>query len=95
MAKEQPMTDELTGAPGEQRSFEVLYEELESVVRRLEAGDLPLTESLQLFERGTRVAEQCNILLEQVELRVQLLTAGPNGEPSVSPLVSGTDEICP
>jgi exodeoxyribonuclease VII small subunit len=60
-------------------SFEELYRELEETVRRLESGDLGLAESLALFERGTRLAEQCNALLDQAELRVRQLTAQPDG----------------
>jgi exodeoxyribonuclease VII small subunit len=64
--------------PNEQ-SFEVLCRELEDTVRKLEAGDLPLSETLALFERGTQLAEQCNALLDDAELRVRQLTARPNG----------------
>lgn len=60
-------------------SFEELYHELEETVRRLEAGDLTLDESLALFERGTLLAEQCNSLLDGAELRVRQLTTRPDG----------------
>jgi exodeoxyribonuclease VII small subunit len=59
--------------------FEELYRELEETVRRLEAGDLTLDESLALFERGTLLAEQCNSLLDRAELRVRQLTTRPDG----------------
>ena len=62
-----------------QRSFEDLYRELEATVRRLEAGELTLDESLELFERATILTEQCNILLDSAELRVRQLTARPDG----------------
>ena len=54
-------------------AFEQLYRELEDTVRRLEAGDLTLEESLTLFERATALAEQCNALLDRAELRVRQL----------------------
>jgi len=60
-------------------SFEDLYRELEETVRKLESGDLPLAEALALFEGGTRLAEQCNALLDGAELRVRQLTARPDG----------------
>jgi exodeoxyribonuclease VII small subunit len=41
-------------------TFEELYRELEASVRRLEAGELSLEESLALFERASQLAEQCN-----------------------------------
>jgi|YNPNPStandDraft_1061719.scaffolds.fasta_scaffold19558_4 exodeoxyribonuclease VII small subunit len=62
-----------------ERSFEELYRELEETVRRLEAGDLSLEESLALFERGTQLAEQCNALLDRAELRVRQLTRREDG----------------
>jgi exodeoxyribonuclease VII small subunit len=66
-------------------SFETLYRELEDTVRRLETGDLSLAESLALFERGTALAEQCNALLDQAELRVRQLTTRPNGNLEAEP----------
>ena len=62
-----------------ERSFEELYRDLEGIVRQLEAGDLPLAESLALFERATVLAETCNSLLDHAELRVRQLTAGVDG----------------
>lgn len=62
-------------------SFESLYRELEETVRRLEAGDLSLEESLALYARATALVEQCNALLDRAELRVRQVTARPNGEP--------------
>lgn len=62
-----------------ERSFEELYRELEETVRRLEAGDLSLEESLALFERGTQLAEQCNALLDRAELRVRQLIRREDG----------------
>lgn len=61
----------------EKPSFEQLYAELEEIVRRLETGDLPLAESLSLFERSAALAEQCNALLDDAELRVRELTQAP------------------
>jgi exodeoxyribonuclease VII small subunit len=62
-----------------QPTFEDLYRELEETVRRLEAGDLTLDESLALFERGATLAERCNVLLDSAELRVRQLTTRPDG----------------
>lgn len=62
-----------------EKSFEELYRELEDTVRKLESGDLPLAESLALFARSTQLAEQCNALLDDAELRVRQLTAQPDG----------------
>jgi exodeoxyribonuclease VII small subunit len=66
-------------------SFEDLYRELEDTVRKLESGDLPLAESLALFERSTQLTEQCNALLDDAELRVRQLTARPDGSQDTQP----------
>jgi exodeoxyribonuclease VII small subunit len=66
-------------------SFEELFHELEETVRRLEAGDLTLDESLALFERGTDLADRCNVLLDSAELRVRQLTTRPNGSTESEP----------
>jgi exodeoxyribonuclease VII small subunit len=62
-------------APGEQpvESFETCLEELEQVVKQLEAGDLPLERALQLFERGMGLSETCRKQLEEAETRVEML----------------------
>lgn len=66
-------------------SFEDLYRELEATVRKLEAGDLSLAESLALFEHSTRLAEQCNALLDAAELRVRQLAVRPDGSRVAEP----------
>ena len=53
----------------ESLSFEAAYAELESIVTRLDAGDLPLEDSVTPFERGKRLSEYCQRLLDQAELR--------------------------
>jgi len=78
------MSDELT--------FEDLYRELEDAVRRLEVGDLPLAESLALFERSTALAEQCNRLLDEAELRVRQLTTRPDGSLDAAPFAGWQNE---
>jgi exodeoxyribonuclease VII small subunit len=54
-------------------SFEACLDELEKVVKDLEAGDLTLERSLALFERGTALSETCRKQLEQAETRVEEL----------------------
>ncbi|MBK8030278.1 MAG: exodeoxyribonuclease VII small subunit [Anaerolineae bacterium] len=56
-------------------SFEAAYAELESIVTRLDAGDLPLEDSVTLFERGKRLSEYCQRLLDQAELRITQIGA--------------------
>jgi exodeoxyribonuclease VII small subunit len=54
-------------------SFETSLEELEKVVKELEAGDLSLERSLELFERGMTLSESCRKQLEEAETRVEML----------------------
>lgn len=68
-----------------EKSFEELYRELEDTVRKLESGDLPLAESLALFDLSVRLAEQCNALLDNAELRVRQLMARPDGSQETQP----------
>jgi exodeoxyribonuclease VII small subunit len=78
------MTEEVM-PPEPQHTFEELYRELEETVRRLEAGDLTLDESLALFEQGTLLAEKCNTLLDSAELRVRQLTTRSDGSVETEP----------
>jgi exodeoxyribonuclease VII small subunit len=60
----------------EKLSFEESLRELESIVRRLEGADLPLDESLRLFERGQALAARCGALLDAAELKVRQIAPG-------------------
>jgi exodeoxyribonuclease VII small subunit len=53
--------------------FEAAMTELESVVERLERGDLPLEESLKAFERGVTLTRVCQTALKDAEQKVQIL----------------------
>jgi len=61
------------GADKPVESFEASLEELEKVVKELEAGDLPLERALQLFERGVGLSDACRKQLEEAETRVEVL----------------------
>ena len=64
--------------------FEQALGELETVVERLEHGDLPLEEALKQFERGVELARSCQVSLEQAEQKVAILlkkTADAEPEP--------------
>ena len=56
-------------------TFEEALEELEETVAQLEMGDLTLEESLRLFERGQKLTDHCNEILENASLRVEQLTS--------------------
>ena len=71
MAKD---TQKQTGADDGADSFEAWLEELESVVEKMEQGDLSLENSLTLFERGMSLSERCQKALEQAEQKVRILS---------------------
>lgn len=52
-------------------SFEEAFAELETIVERLENGDQPLEDAMQLYERGQQLTAYCQSLLEGAELRVR------------------------
>jgi exodeoxyribonuclease VII small subunit len=67
------------GAPTE-KNFESCLSALEDRVRRIDAGELPLEEALQLFEEGVALARECHERLDAVEQRIIELTG--NSDPS-------------
>ncbi|HKB79247.1 MAG TPA: exodeoxyribonuclease VII small subunit [Thermoanaerobaculia bacterium] len=71
--------------PRKSNEFEKAFHELEQIVKRLESEELPLDESLQLFEKGIRLSRFCNQKLEEVEKKIELILADSNGEPVTEP----------
>jgi len=63
-------------------SFEKALKELESIVGRLERGDVELEESINIYERGEALREHCDRLLKQAEAKVEKLTFNQAGEPA-------------
>ena len=66
-------------------NFEKALEELEGIVEELESGDLSLENSLKSFEKGIKLARQCQEQLSKAELQVQKLIE-ENGELKTAPL---------
>lgn len=60
-------------------SFEEALRALEEVVRRLEGGDVPLDESIDLYERGEALRRHCQARLDAAEARIERIVAGPDG----------------
>ena len=60
--------------------FEASLAELESIVQRLEQGELPLEESLRQFERGVALTRNCQKALRQAEQKIRVLSKGTDGE---------------
>ncbi|MGD2063356.1 MAG: exodeoxyribonuclease VII small subunit [Nitrospirota bacterium] len=69
-------------------SFEDSLARLETIVAELEAGDLPLETSLQLFEEGIGVVKRCTRKLDEAEKRVEVLLKEADGEVTTVPLDS-------
>jgi len=63
-------------------SFERAIEELESIVKRLEEGKVPLEESVTIYERGEALKRRCEESLRQAEARVDKITTDANGQPT-------------
>ncbi|KQT60828.1 MULTISPECIES: exodeoxyribonuclease VII small subunit [Methylobacteriaceae] len=59
--------------------FERAMEQLEEIVRRLERGDVPLDESVAIYERGEALKRHCEALLKRAEARIQTIAVGPDG----------------
>ena len=61
-------------------SFEAALARLEQIVQRLEKGELPLEESLVLYEEGIRLSRLCHAKLEEAEGKIELLMKDARGE---------------
>jgi exodeoxyribonuclease VII small subunit len=70
------------------KDFEAAIAELETVVKRLEEGDLPLEQSLALYERGVQLSRFCHARLEEAERRIDILTERGELKPAPSSLTS-------
>jgi exodeoxyribonuclease VII small subunit len=84
MAKQNNQTSQNNQGNGDvgQLSFERAIEELESIVKRLEDGKVPLEESVAIYERGEALKRRCEDLLRQAEARVQKITLDAAGNPT-------------
>lgn len=71
--------------PRRPNEFEKAFQQLETIVKRLEGEELPLDESLQLFEEGIRLSRFCHQRLEEVEKKIELILADAKGQPVTEP----------
>uniref|UniRef100_A0A7C4CAG6 Exodeoxyribonuclease 7 small subunit n=1 Tax=candidate division WOR-3 bacterium TaxID=2052148 RepID=A0A7C4CAG6_UNCW3 len=71
--------------------FEKALGELEAIVKQLEAGNVPLERSLELFQQGVELARQCKVKLDEAELKVRQLVKDKEGLFSEEPF-EGEDE---
>ena len=74
MTKPDPSPADIAALP-----FERALEELEGIVRRLERGDVPLEDSIAIYERGEALKKHCEALLKRAEARIEKIAIGPDG----------------
>ena len=63
-----------------QMSFEDALRALEDVVRKLESGEVPLDDSISLYERGEQLRKHCQARLDAAQARIEKIVAGPDGK---------------
>ena len=91
----------MTQSPPVSTSFEQSMERLSRIVEKLEQGDLPLEQSLQLFEEGVRLSRMAQERLASAQQRIErLLTVDSQGRPRTTPFeavanATGGDEEPP
>lgn len=84
------MARKVSKAP-ETLDFESALKELETIVEQLEAEEIPLDRSLELFERGQKLARRCEHQLKDAENKVRLLLENADGELEEQPLADEAD----
>ncbi|PWG01589.1 exodeoxyribonuclease VII small subunit [Sphingosinicella humi] len=65
-----------------QMSFEAALKRLEEIVRKLESGEAPLDESIELYEEGERLKQQCEARLKAAQARIEKIQIGRDGQPA-------------
>lgn len=63
------------------KTFEESMTRLEQIVRAMERGDVPLEESLKLFQEGTELVRSCGKLLDEAQLQVNKIMTAADGSP--------------
>ena len=63
------------------KTFEEKMLRLEQIVNALERGEVPLEESLKLFQEGTQLAQECGTILDNAQMQVTKLTVSGDGTP--------------
>ncbi|MBM0168826.1 MULTISPECIES: exodeoxyribonuclease VII small subunit [Erythrobacteraceae] len=62
-------------------SFEDALRALEEIVRKLEGGEVPLDDSITLYERGEQLRRHCQARLDAAQARIEKIVTGPDGQP--------------
>ena len=66
----------------DEMTFEQALVALEEIVQQLERGDVPLDQSIELYERGERLRAACQKRLDTAQARIEKIVAGADGAPS-------------
>ncbi|MEP4032875.1 exodeoxyribonuclease VII small subunit [Roseibium polysiphoniae] len=74
------MTSETTQPDLASLSFEEALKQLETIVRELEQGNVPLERSIEMYERGATLRSHCNSLLKAAEAKVEKIQLGQDGQ---------------
>ena len=74
------------------KDFEAALVELDTIVRKLEEGDLALEASLQLYERGVQLSRFCHARLEEAERRIEILNERGQLQPASPALTADADD---
>lgn len=72
----------MTNPPVSEMSFEGAMAELEAVVTKLDRGEVPLDQSIALYERGAELKAHCEAKLKDAEAKVEQLVLGADGKPT-------------
>ena len=72
----------MTETPVDEMTFEQAMAELEQVVGKLERGDVPLEDSIKMYERGAELKKRCETKLSEAEEKVAQITLGPDAKPT-------------
>jgi exodeoxyribonuclease VII small subunit len=89
------MPERVSPATDAPLSFEAGLQQLETIVKEMESGELPLERALELFERGMKLSDACRKQLEEAETRVEVLmrrAGAAAGEEKVQPQPFRTDK---
>ncbi len=74
------------------KDFEAALAELDTIVKKLEEGDLPLETSLQLYERGVQLSRFCHSRLEEAERRIEIVNERGELKPAPAALTADRDD---
>jgi exodeoxyribonuclease VII small subunit len=75
------------------KDFEAAIAELDTIVKKLEEGDLPLESSLQLYERGVHLSRFCHSRLEEAERRIEILNERGQTRPAPAALSGDPGDV--